>query len=332
MEKNTKPLISVVMPIFMHKDWQLKAAINSILNQTYKNIELIIVDGASDLKNYDVIKNYSDNRIFYYKTKGYINCLNMGLAKSKGEFIARMDSDDISYKTRLEEQYEFLKNNKDVDMCSVQAKFFGNVPGYNTITQFPQKIEFIKFIKKHQIIHPAIMFRKSLNIKYKNLMPAEDCYLFRDLLCNGIKIANLNKALYSCRVNANSIMCRYPKYCSFKVLQFDIYFLGKYINENLIFHEDILNKNSFCYNDVLDFVKYSKILSKKYKNEIDIYNMFYPYWKYIMSNINDLSLKYIWLLFNSNIYPYSKKLIKETRKSISKRIKLFLKEDNFLWH
>ena len=83
------------MPIFIHKEWQLTAAIKSILNQTYENIEFIIVDGSSTSKNYDIIKRFNDSRIFYYQTKGYINCLNLGLAKSKGEYIARMDSDDI---------------------------------------------------------------------------------------------------------------------------------------------------------------------------------------------------------------------------------------------
>lgn len=315
MEKNSKPLISIVMPIFIHKEWQLTAAIKSILNQTYENIEFIIVDGSSTSKNYDIIKRFNDSRIFYYKTKGYINCLNLGLAKSKGEYIARMDSDDISYRTRIEEQYEFLINNKDVDMCSVQAKLFGDVSHPNKVTKFQQNIEFIPFTKNHQIIHPAIMFRRSLNVKYMQLMPVEDCYLFRELLSSGIKIANLDKVLYSCRINSNSIMSRYPKYCQFRILQFNIYFLGKYVNENLIFHKDFLSKKSFCYEDLFDFIRYSQILSTKLKNEIDIYNLFYPYFKYMISHINDFSFKYIiMILFNPNIYPYELKPAKKILK------------------
>ena len=135
------------MPVFIHKEYRLTAAIKSILNQTYKNIELIIVDGSSTSKNYDVIKSFSDNRIFYYKTKGYINCLNLGLSKSKGEYIARMDSDDISYKTRIEEQYNFLIKNKDIDICSVQAKLFGDISITDKVTKFPQNIDFITCTK-----------------------------------------------------------------------------------------------------------------------------------------------------------------------------------------
>ena len=56
MKKKSKPLISIVMPIFIHKEWQLIAAIKSILNQTDENIEFIIVDGAPTSKNYDIMK------------------------------------------------------------------------------------------------------------------------------------------------------------------------------------------------------------------------------------------------------------------------------------
>lgn len=314
MKKKSKPLISIVMPIFIHKEWQLIAAIKSILNQTYENIEFIIVDGAPTSKNYDIIKRFNDSRIFYYKTKGYINCLNLGLAKSKGEYIARMDSDDISYRTRIEEQYEFLINNKDIDMCSVQAKIFGDVSSPNQITAFPQNLEFIKFIKNHQIVHPAIMFKRDLNLKYMQFIPVEDCYMFRELFCQGVKISNIDKILYSYRTNSNSIMNRYPEYCKLRVSQFNIYFLGKYINENLIFHKDLLSKKNFCYKDLFDFIRYSQILSTKFKNEIDIYKLFYPYFKYIISHINDYSFKHIGILFNPNIYPYEQKMIKEILK------------------
>ena len=106
-------------------------------------------------------------------------------------------------------------------------------------------------------------------------------------------------------------MCRYAKYCRFRLLQFNIYFLGKYMNENLIFYKDFFNKKSFCYEDLEDFIKYSHILSVKFESEIDIYSIFYPYWHYIMSNINDFSFKYIWILFNSYMYPYEQKVVKE---------------------
>lgn len=311
MKNNKKPLVSVVMPIFTHKEYQLKAAIKSILNQTYKNIELIIVDGSSTSKNYNTIKCFSDNRIFYYKAKGYINCLNLGIAKSKGEYIARMDSDDISYRTRIEEQYNFLLKNKDIDMCSVQVRLFGDIPSSKKITSFPQNIEFIPFIKRHTIIHPAIMFRRNLDIKYSNFMPLEDCYLFRDLLCKGVKIANLNKVLYSYRVNSNSIMRRYSKHCQFRSLKFNVYFLGKYTNENLIFHEEVFKKSKFCYEELVDFLKYSQNLSKKLEDELDTYKLFYPYFKYMISNLTGFSFGYIGILFNPQVFQYRQMIRKE---------------------
>ena len=106
-------------------------------------------------------------------------------------------------------------------------------------------------------------------------------------------------------------MRRYKEYCQFRLLQFNIYFLGKYTNKNLIFHKDLFTQKSFCYQELFDFIKYSHLFSKKLKNTIDTYDLFYPYWKYIISHINDFSFKYFWILFDPYMYPYEQKIIRE---------------------
>ena len=127
MKINTTPIVSVVMPIFKHSPAQLIRAINSILSQTLTDFEFIIIDGNPNGNNKKIIRRFADCRIKYFKTIGYINCLNLGISKSRGKYIARMESDDISYPERLQEQVNFLEAHPDVDLCSCLVKFTGDI-------------------------------------------------------------------------------------------------------------------------------------------------------------------------------------------------------------
>ena len=113
---SSTPFISVVMPVYNAEKF-LQAAIESILSQTYKDFEFIIAYDASSDKSLDIIKNYQeeDSRIILSmgKKRGLIKSLNDAFKISNGKYIARMDADDISYPSRLENQLDFIeKNNK----------------------------------------------------------------------------------------------------------------------------------------------------------------------------------------------------------------------------
>lgn len=92
MKINTTPIVSVVIPIFKHSPAQLIRAINSILSQTLTDFEFIIIDGNPNGNNKKIIRRFADCRIKYFKTIGYINCLNLGISKSRSKYIARMES------------------------------------------------------------------------------------------------------------------------------------------------------------------------------------------------------------------------------------------------
>lgn len=92
MKINTTPIVSVVMPIFKHSPAQLIRAINSILSQTLTDFEFIIIDGNPNGNSEKIIRRFADCRIKYFKTIEYINCLNLGIGKSRGKYIARMES------------------------------------------------------------------------------------------------------------------------------------------------------------------------------------------------------------------------------------------------
>ena len=277
------PIVSVVMPIYKHSKEQLLTAINSILNQTFQDFELIIADGNIHDDNYKIISNISDNRIKYFKITGYINCLNYAIKHARGKYIARMDSDDISYPTRLEEQVKFLENNPNVDLCSCLAEFFGDITKFNK-SQHENEINLINLIKRQEIIHPAMMFRKELNIQYDNIKPLEDCLLFRKLLLNGHKISILDKVLFKNYQTNFSIMKTYPKLMEHLMSKINIYALAKYYNYELSFIDNILKKRHFDKCEILEYLKFIKFLKTKNKNNnLDLYRICSPFFCYALS-------------------------------------------------
>lgn len=119
----SEPLISVLLPVFNAGN-QLRPAVLSIINQTYSNWELLIVDDGSTDGALNLIKDISDSRIIVMKkesNRGVTVRLNEAVSLAKGEYIARMDQDDISYPRRLELQLDFLMNNPRVDLLATKC-------------------------------------------------------------------------------------------------------------------------------------------------------------------------------------------------------------------
>lgn len=119
MNNVSSPLVSVVIPIYNGEKY-IEQTIESVLAQTYQTWELVIInDGSSDNTEKLVLK-YTDNRIRYFRNdinKGISFSLNKGLEESRGEFIARLDADDIALPFRFEKQVGFLTENKDYVLC-----------------------------------------------------------------------------------------------------------------------------------------------------------------------------------------------------------------------
>ena len=118
--------ISILLPTFNAGN-DLYLAVKSILNQSFKNWKLLILDDGSTDNSLEKINNLSDERIKVFKNKinkGISYRLNQGIKLSNTKYIARMDSDDISFPDRLEKQFNFLEKNKDIDLVSSKALFF----------------------------------------------------------------------------------------------------------------------------------------------------------------------------------------------------------------
>ena len=121
------PLVSVIIPVFNVEDF-VKDAVQSIMDQTYKNLEIIVVDDGSDDNTYKIVEELSsvDSRIKLFRNKknqNIANTLNWALNVSSGKYIARMDGDDVSLANRIEKKVRFLQENPEYDLvgCSLRV-------------------------------------------------------------------------------------------------------------------------------------------------------------------------------------------------------------------
>jgi len=127
MNGNARPLVSVILCSFQAGN-SLAAAIGSIIEQTYENWELLVIDDGSSDGSVAIARAFNDERVTVItdgRNLGLATRLNQGVALAKGEYIARMDADDISFPDRLEVQVEYLREHYEVDLVASSALVFG---------------------------------------------------------------------------------------------------------------------------------------------------------------------------------------------------------------
>ncbi len=201
----TDALISVLIPVYNAEKFIVEA-IDSILNQTYLNIEVLIGDSSDD-KTSELIKTFKDSRIKYFYLKNYsiAQALNFLLDKSNGEFIARMDADDISDLRRFEIQLEFLNKNRDIDIVGSNFYYIsesGKLLFEKKMPEFHNQIEYAMPIEA-SILHPTILCRKSIYTKigvYNTNYQAEDFEFLLRALSSNCKMYNIQIPLLYYRV------------------------------------------------------------------------------------------------------------------------------------
>ncbi len=145
-----KPLISVVIPTYNRPDF-LKKAIKTVLNQTYRNLEILIIDDASTVNNQKNINNFDDNRIIYFKNKtrrGAPYSRNVGIKNAKGRFIAFLDDDDEWMPRKLEEQ---LKAFDDPAVGLAVCYSFDKRFGRERISKPPKSITYKDLLKSFNL-------------------------------------------------------------------------------------------------------------------------------------------------------------------------------------
>ena len=200
--ENEIPLVSVIMANYNTPKEYLEAAIDSVLQQTYCNFEFIIVDDGSTNDSISVIESYSDDRIILIKNEknfGLTRSLNIALSRCNGEYIARMDADDVSLHDRLEKQMAFLEDHPEVDVVGGSIDEIdenGNRRG--KIIVYPDTPDACRsfFAKRNPHAHPAVLFRKRFfektGCKYRSeYRQNQDTMLWYDGLMAGTQHANI---------------------------------------------------------------------------------------------------------------------------------------------
>lgn len=203
-----KEKISVIMSVY-NDEKNIANAVESILSQTYENFELLILDDFSTDRTWAILDSYckQDSRIDLHKNKknlGLTKSLNILVKKSKGQIIARQDSDDVSYKERFHLQRDYLLENK-LDACTTLAKVKNSNKVIPNISQYLHPKLVIKY--KNPFIHGSLMIHseilKKIGMYDENFYYAQDFKLVKDLISDSYNIKIMKKVLYELNMVGN---------------------------------------------------------------------------------------------------------------------------------
>lgn len=210
----SNPRVTVLMSVYNGEKF-LREAIDSILDQTFSDFEFVIYDDCSTDSSAQIIRSYSDDRIVYRRNEvnvGLTKNLADGVVRARGEYIARMDADDISYPDRLSKQVEWMDAHKDVSILGSPVVYFDDKGKDVGVAQQPIGDEEIKarLFVSFTLMHPTIMIRvadlKNNNINYNpDYRCSQDHALYFDCILAGLKFGNYHLPLLRMRAHNGSI-------------------------------------------------------------------------------------------------------------------------------
>ncbi len=206
------PKISVIMSVYNGESY-LTESVNSILNQTFKDFEFIIINDGSVDKTFEILNKITDERvkiILNKKNKGLTASLNKCLKVARGKYIARMDADDISEPLRLEKEFNFLEKNREYGVVGTFIKIFNQNTGEYIFQKKPVKNSEIKEFLKHDncLAHGTVLIRKealeSSGHYDERMLQSQDYELWFRISRNW-KLANIPEYLYTWRDHCGNI-------------------------------------------------------------------------------------------------------------------------------
>ncbi|PLX78348.1 MAG: hypothetical protein C0616_14750 [Desulfuromonas sp.] len=155
------PQITVLMPVYNGSGY-LQSAVESVLGQTLRDFELLVIDDGSTDDTPEYLRTIADPRLRVIRhdiNRGLASCLNDGLAAARAPYIARMDSDDICLPERLAVQFDFLERNPAIDVCGSWVETLGKEP---EVWEYPASPEDVHagMLFQSTIAHPSVMLRK----------------------------------------------------------------------------------------------------------------------------------------------------------------------------
>jgi glycosyltransferase involved in cell wall biosynthesis len=209
---SNNPAISVILPVFNGEAY-LREAIDSILNQSFTDFELLIInDGSTDCSQ-EIINSYQDSRIELIHNPinlGLVGALNAGIDKARGKYLARQDQDDISEPNRLQLQFARMEQGH-IDLCG--TRWSTMQPDGKIISDaqipFSEDSIFACLATTVPFAHGSVMMRKSFmrehHLQYEKTYLAEDYSLWIRFAQAGARLANLDQSLYRYRIHPQSL-------------------------------------------------------------------------------------------------------------------------------
>lgn len=205
-------LVTIIMPYFK-KEFFLENSIKSILNQTYKNFEIILINDEINSKSVEFLENISnkDNRIKVLTNKknlGAGESRNMGINYSKGEYIAFCDCDDLWVSEKLDKQIKFMKKN-NINFCHTSYDIINENEDITASRKAKSKINFKELRKSCDIGLSTVIIKKKIfdntQFKFASLKTKEDFVLWLKMAKAGIEIIGLDEKLSIWRKISNSL-------------------------------------------------------------------------------------------------------------------------------
>ncbi|MEL5895823.1 glycosyltransferase [Bacteroides sp. GD17] len=236
------PLVSVIIPCYNAEKY-IREAIDSIINQTYSNIEILCIDDCSKDNTLSMLREFEviDNRIRVYSNPINMRiaaALNVGLEHTSGTYIARMDADDIAVHDRIEKQVKFLEAYPQIAICGGQCDVINEHGMQTGHISYPLSDEALKTLLLFDscFAHPTVMFRKSIYNSlggYADMMPVEDVEYWTRMAIAGYKFANLPDVLLRYRHHSLQVTSTQNDYKKIeKLKQLSSLYSSFYLNQN----------------------------------------------------------------------------------------------------
>jgi glycosyltransferase involved in cell wall biosynthesis len=202
------PKLTVLMPVYNAASF-LREAMDSILQQTFRDFEFLIIDDGSTDESIAIVQSYNDSRIRFIqneKNEGIAATLNRGIALASCELIARMDADDTSYPTRLQKQYDYMTRDTACALLSTWCRVVTGEGKHVRLERYTSRFFYYNLTFECWIYHPTVMFRKTAvtAVGMYSKPYSEDYDLFWKL-AQKFRIANLGEILLDYRLSPTSL-------------------------------------------------------------------------------------------------------------------------------
>ncbi|MEJ8801774.1 glycosyltransferase family 2 protein [Pontibacter sp. H249] len=275
-----KPLVTVLMPAYNAEEY-ISDSISSILNQSFSNFDLMIINDASTDNTEKIILSFTDKRIKYYKNEKnlrLVSTLNKGLDLISTPYVARMDADDLSHPKRLEKLFEHLTKNPAVDFLSSSLELFGSEKGIWSLPLSDDKCK-ATLLFRSCLNHAASIYKKSFldrnNLRYReNHIYMEDYDLWYRAFRQGAVFKNIDDVLYSYRREEHNVSILNRNTSEQRLKSFYKEILRDYnisaTSYELDLHCRLRYLNDLKVNDIKNYKLWLELLTKK-NNDLLLY-------------------------------------------------------------